>query len=41
VAPEAKKAYLERLKQMLETPPPRLGAPLNPLPSRMEKIWKA
>jgi AbrB family looped-hinge helix DNA binding protein len=32
--------YKSRLKQMLETPPPRLGKPLNPPPSKMKKIWK-
>jgi AbrB family looped-hinge helix DNA binding protein len=32
--------YLSRFKQMLETPPSRLGKPSNPSPSKMKKIWK-
>jgi AbrB family looped-hinge helix DNA binding protein len=32
--------YTSKLKQMLETPPARLGKPLNPAPSKMKKIWK-
>jgi AbrB family looped-hinge helix DNA binding protein len=32
--------YSSRLKQMLETPPSRLGKPSNPSPSKMKKIWK-
>jgi len=32
--------YQSRLKQMLETPPQRLGKPLNPSPSKMKRIWK-
>jgi hypothetical protein len=37
---EGEANYLSRLKQMLETPPPRLGKPLNATPSKMKKIWK-
>jgi AbrB family looped-hinge helix DNA binding protein len=32
--------YQSRLKQTLETQPPRLGQPINPTPSKMKKIWR-
>ncbi len=32
--------YMSKFKRMLETPPTRLGKPLNPSPSKMKKIWK-
>jgi AbrB family looped-hinge helix DNA binding protein len=36
----AKRDFLKTFKQMLETPPTRLGKPENPTPSRMKRIWK-
>jgi len=32
--------YQSRLKQMLETPPQRLGEPTNPTPSKMKNVRK-
>ncbi len=32
--------YMSRFRRMLETPPKRLGKPLNPGPSKMKRIWK-
>ncbi len=32
--------YMSKFKKMLETPPTRLGRPLNPSPSKMKKVWK-
>jgi AbrB family looped-hinge helix DNA binding protein len=36
----AKRDFLKTFKQMLETPPTRLGKPENPSPSKMKRIWK-
>ena len=40
VTPARKADYLSRFKQLIETPPSRLGRPQNWDPSRMKKIWK-
>jgi AbrB family looped-hinge helix DNA binding protein len=40
VTRSGKADYLSKLKQMLDTPPSRLGKPSNPTPSKMKKIWK-
>lgn len=36
----ARPDYMSKLRLMLETPPHRLGKPLNPAPSKMKKVWK-
>ncbi len=40
VMPSKKADYVSRFRELIETPPSRLGRPQNWKPSKMKSVWK-